>query len=215
MVVSTRENTVPQEFAPPNAVGVEQRSSYLAYLPAIYSEGDFMGRFLMIFESVMAPLEEVLDNISYYLDPAIAPPELLTWLASWLNLVLDETWPLESRRALIKSAVELYQWRGTKRGLRDYLKVYSGVEPEITEEFGGLTLDGSARLGWNTILGGSGGQFTFNVRLELDDPASVNLRQLKSIIESEKPAHTAYSLEVVAKNGSVTAQPTQPPESTN
>ena len=200
MVATIREEALPQEFSLPTIAGVEQRSSYLAYLPAIYSQSDFMGRFLMIFESVLSPIEEVLDNISCYFDPSIAPAELLPWLASWLHLVLDDNWPLESRRALIKSAVELYQWRGTKRGLREYLKVYSGVEPEITEEFGGLTLDGTARLGWNTRLGGNGEQFTFNVRMEVEDPTSQDVGQLKSIIEMEKPAHAGYTLEVVARN---------------
>ena len=80
-----------------------QRSTYLKYLPAIYSEGDFMGRFLMIFESVMRPIEEMVDNIAHYMDPDTAPEELLPWLASWVNLVLDESWPIERRRRLVKS----------------------------------------------------------------------------------------------------------------
>ena len=41
MVVATRELTA-----------LSQRSSYTKYLPAIYADSDFMGRFLMIFESV-------------------------------------------------------------------------------------------------------------------------------------------------------------------
>ncbi|MCI0869833.1 MAG: hypothetical protein J4O08_08955, partial [Chloroflexi bacterium] len=56
---------------------LKQRSSYLKYLPAIYADSDFMGRFLMIFESVLGPIQNVVDNIPYYLDPKLAPQEAL------------------------------------------------------------------------------------------------------------------------------------------
>ena len=180
------------------AAALSSRSSYLQYLPAIYSQGDFMGRFLMIFESILGPVEGVMDNISNYFDAGTAPKELLPWLASWVNLALDETWPLERRRELVGSAVELFRDRGTRRGLREYLRVYSGVEPRITEDYGGISLAGQARLGLNTVLG-AGRPHTFNVTLELDDPDSVNVAQLKAIIEAEKPAHSGYTLEILPK----------------
>ncbi len=175
-----------------------QRSSYLKYLPGIYSQDDFMGRFLMIFESILGPLEGMVDNVAYYFDPGTTPPELLPWLAGWVDLVLDERWPLERRRALVKSAVQLWRWRGTRRGLKEYLRVYTGVEPKITEDCGGIPLGQNARLGWNTVLGG-GHQFTFDVTLELEDPGAVNVEHLKAIIEAEKPAHAAYRLSIVKK----------------
>lgn len=179
-------------------VAARQRSSYIQYLPAIYADSDFMGRFLMIFERTLAPIESTIDNIAYYFDPRTTPEELLPWLASWVNMVLDESWPLERRRELVRSAVQLYRWRGTRRGLREYLRVYAGVEPEIRENFGGIPLRGQARLGLNTILG-TNTHHTFTVTLELDDPDTLNLAHVKSIIEAEKPVHTAYILNILKK----------------
>ena len=176
-----------------------QRSSYLKYLPAIYADSDFMGRFLMIFESVLEPIQNVVDNVSYHFDPALTPQDFLPWLASWVDVVLDESWPIERRRALVASAVELYQWRGTRRGMREYLRVYTGVEPKITEEFGGFPLNENSRLGLNTTLG-SGQHNVFTVTLELDDPDSLNVQHIKTIIEAEKPAHAAYRLEIKQKD---------------
>lgn len=173
------------------------RSSYLKYLPAIYADSDFMGRFLMVFEDVLGPVEEMLDNLAYYFSPGLASEGLLPWLASWLDLVLDETWPVERRRDLIKGAVELYRWRGTKKGLQDYLRTYIGVEPTITEGFGSLTLGEHSRLGMNTILGDRDSQFTFKVTIEVDDPTTVDLAQIRAIVEAEKPAHCSYTLEVI------------------
>lgn len=175
-----------------------QRSTYLKHLPAIYSESDFMGRFLMVFESILGPIEEMLDNIACYFDPLTTPEELLPWLASWVNLVLDESWPVERRRDLVRSAVSLYRWRGTRRGLAEYLRIYTGVEPKIVEHFGGIRLSPNSRLGWNTVLG-SGAHHTFTVTLEVADPDSLNVAHLKAIIEAEKPAHSAYVLELVKK----------------
>jgi phage tail-like protein len=180
-------------------VAYGQQSSYLQYLPAFYSTHPFMGRFLMIFESILGPIEEVLDNISAYMDPGTAPEEFLPWLASWLDLTLDESWPLERRRELVRAAVGLYRWRGTRRGLQEYLRVYTGGHARIEEDFPGIPLAGQARLGWNTVLGQGGGQYTFDVILEVDDPASVDVEKLKAIIDAEKPAHTAYTLQVAAR----------------
>ena len=115
-----------------------------------------------------------------------------------MNLVLDESWPIERRRLLVHSAVQLFRWRGTRRGLREYLRVYSGVEPEIVEGYGGIPLGQNTRLGWNTVLGSSM-HHTFTVTLEVEDPTSVNTGHVKAIIEAEKPAHTGYRLRIVKK----------------
>ena len=179
--------------------GQSQRSRYLQHLPAIYSDSDFMGRFLMIFESVLGPIEGMISNLPHYFDPHTTPDELLPWLASWVNLVLDDSWPIDRRRELVRSAVQLYQWRGTRRGLREYLKVYAGIEPEITENHGGIPLTGNAKLGWNTVLG-TGIHHTFTVTFEVEEPDSVNTSHLKAIIEAEKPAHTAFRLRVIKKS---------------
>ena len=172
------------------------QSSYLKYLPALYSESDFMGRFLLIFESILGPLENMIDNMAYYFDPSLCPEELLPWLASWMGLEIDETWPVERRRELVKSADLLFRWRGTRRGLREFLRLYTGVEPTITEDFGGIALDGAYELGHNTVLGG-GNKHVFTVTFEVDDPESINTGRVRQIIETEKPAHTGYILRVV------------------
>ena len=181
-----------------NAVIEDVQSDYLKYLPAFYSQDEFMGRFLTIFENILTPIEQMVDHIELYLNPSMMPEDFLPWIASWLDLVLNENWPVEKRRRLVSSAVELYQWRGTRRGLREYLTVYTGVEPMITEHLGGVSLDGQARLGENTVLG-EGRDHCFTVTLEVEDVLAIDLDRVKAIIEAEKPAHTAYILHVVPK----------------
>jgi phage tail-like protein len=188
--------TVPVE------TDVEEQSSYLQYLPAFYREDDFTGRFLHVFEDIFKSIEGIIDVIPFYFDPGTTPDSFLPWLASWLGLVLDERWPEIKRRQLVRSAVDLYRWRGTKRGLSEYLKLYTGVTPTITEHGAaeGMRLGGTSKLGTPMQIGGKGGVFCFTVELKLPDKSDVDTDVVRSIIEIQKPAHTAYLLNIIQKN---------------
>ena len=155
-----------------------------------------MERILLIFESILKPIENTVDNLERYLDPLLIPESLLPWLASWLGLALDSTWPIERRRWLVKSAAELYRWRGTKRGLSEYLEIYTGSVPEIYEYIPGMSLDQESKLGVNTQLGSAGTGHHFTVRLELDGSRQVNTDTVNAIIEAQKPAYAAYTLQI-------------------
>ncbi len=182
-----------------NKSSVRSKSSYLQYLPALYRDDELMGQFLLIFEDIMKPLENTVNNLAMYFDPLVTPEPLLPWLASWLDLALDPTWPIERRRELVKSAAELYRWRGTKRGLVEYLRIHTGSVPEISEYIPGMRLDTETKLGINTQLGSSGEGHHFTVSLELDGNNEINIDSVKSIIEAQKPAHTVYTLQIKGK----------------
>jgi phage tail-like protein len=172
----------------------ERQSRYLQYLPGLYRDDALMGQFLLIFESIMTPIEHTVDNIAAYFDPRITPGIFLTWLASWLGLSLDPDWPEDRRRELVKSAAELYQWRGTRWGLAEYIRIYTGIEPEIREYTPGMTLDGDTRLGTGTQLGSGAAWCHFTVTLPIDKDAKMDDTKVRTIIEAQKPAHSTYSL---------------------
>lgn len=172
-------------------------SSYLQYLPPLYREDDFMGQFIHIFEDLLNPLENMVNNLALYFDPLLTPEPLLPWLAFWVDLALDSSWPIGRRRELVKAAGELYRWRGTKRGLTEYLRIYTGSIPEISEYIPGMSLDAETKLGINTRLASSGTGHHFTVTLELDDNSEVSINTVRSIIDSQKPAHTVYTLQIV------------------
>src|SRR5438876_2866308 len=100
--------------APTFQHGEPEASSYLKYLPAIYSSDSFVGRFLRIFEDVLGPIQVMVDNQPYYFDPMTAPKDLLNLLAFWVDLDEGADWPLPKRRALVAAAPILYRMRGTK-----------------------------------------------------------------------------------------------------
>jgi phage tail-like protein len=167
----------------------------MEYLPSLYQGDDFLGRFLRIFEDIIAPIERTIDNVGDSLDPELAPEEFLPWLSSWIGVDLDENWPPAMQRELIASAATLYRWRGTRRGLREHLRIYTGFSPLIVENFTGLRLGQDAVLGVNARLG-TYHPHCFYVTAIAAQPASLDERILRRIVEAEKPANTGYLLEV-------------------
>ncbi len=158
---------------------------------------EFLGRFLFIFQEVLDELEDVLGQIHNYFDPLLAPDRLLPFLAFWVDLQFEPGWPVEMRRKLVRQALDLYRWRGTKRGLQKYIELYTGAVPEIEEEMASMSLGPGAVLGWNTILGG-GKNYNFTVTIRTERPELVDLGVVRGIIEREKPAFCTYELRVVA-----------------
>lgn len=176
--------------------GVKTGSRYLEYLPGIYRDDKFMGQYLNIFEDTMEPLENTIMDLYLYFDPLLTPESFIPWFAGWFDLTTDPTWTMKKLRKLIKSAAILYRLRGTKKGLSEYLKIYTDSVPEITEFIQGMTLDSETKLGINTKLGSAGTGNHFTVTIELDADSEVDINTIKSIIDSQKPAHTIYTLNI-------------------
>lgn len=68
------------------------------------------------------PLAEHVAALSSGGDDALAAfktwlDDLLAWLASWVNMVLDSSWSLDKKRLVIAEIVALYRLRGTAAGL--------------------------------------------------------------------------------------------------
>jgi phage tail-like protein len=162
-------------------------SSYLDYLPAIFRQEPFIGRFLLAFETVLsgaggaAGLETEIGGMAGYFDPATTRADFLPWLAGWVTLTLRADWDEQTRRSFIAQIVPLYRLRGTKEGLLRMLELYTTEPVEIFDTFDNLP-------------------YFFEVRLTLSeaDPALLATKQqiARAIIDQEKPAHTFYALQL-------------------
>lgn len=186
---------------------VRPRSSYINFLPALYRHVDFVRRFVTIFEQAYDPAVQTVDVLWAYLDPLTAPEALLPFLAHWVAWPLDSRWELKQQRRLIRNAIALYRWHGTRRGLRFYLHLYTGLPldddlPEaqkhisIEEIYSTGFVVGTTSLGQDSMLGG-GRPYHFLVRLRCDRPDQVDERLVRDIIEREKPAFCTYELEII------------------
>jgi phage tail-like protein len=135
------------------------RISYLRYLPAIYQEDplskDFLERFLSLFESIFYDLEVEISGVTSYFDPDTTLPEFLRWLASWVNIAIEDEWPVETKREFIRQAYHLYTMKGTVKGISRFIEIYTGKTPVILEHvLAGIpvVLGGPYRLGINAML---------------------------------------------------------------
>ena len=170
-------------------------------LPALYQEDEFAQSLTSGLDTVLAPIFSSLDNLEAYMDPGLAPEDFLDWLGGWVGLAVDETWPLDRRRAFISRAHELYRMRGTAKGLAAHVELFSGGTVEIEEP--GAT-------SWSVTTGskqpGSAG-FNIVVRVRVDDPANVDQPRLNALVAAAKPAHLTHQVEVLAKSAPAAPAP--------
>ena len=184
---------------------IRPHSLYLNYLPQIYREVDFVGRFLKIFEEAFEPDVQTLDNLWSYLDPLTAPSEMLSFLAHWVGWQIQPYLTLERQRHLIRNAIEIYRWRGTRRGLRLHLHLATNLPLDedlpneehkhigIFESFSRGFVLGGTHIGQDATLGG-GRPFHFSVRLRPVPHYQINEQLVRTVIEQEKPAFCTYDL---------------------
>lgn len=199
----------------------EKESKYIQYLPSIYQKDKdnpssaFLGNFLKAFEKVLSGIddgvsidgkpvkgiEEVLDSLYDYFDPHETPPDFLNWLAGWVALTLKEgeTWSEDKKRQLISRIVPLYQKRGTREGLEEYLKIYVGEDVSISDDLGPFRVGVNSRVGIDTVIGGLTPYFFIvDVTFPAPNPRLIEekTRAVKEIIDIEKPAHTFYRINI-------------------
>ena len=155
-----------------------------------------------MFDSVDSNLT---DGWRFY-DPHVAPPEFLQWLSHWTAFTIDLDWPETQKRALVKRAVDLYRIRGTKRGLTLFLKLFTGLEPDIEENtwpFKGFRVEAEgaetgARIALDSVVlppVDTAHCFVVTMPIKFEDVAPELVIRIHRIIQLEKPAHTHYYLQ--------------------
>ena len=153
------------------------KSNWLKYLPEIYSDDEFTGRYLLIFESIMAPLTWIIDNFDQYLGSEMAPLEWVQWISSWFDVLLLPEVPEARQRAILKQIGWLFLRRGTRVGLERLLELYFGVSVRITEPH-----DQPAH---------------FVVQLPLSQsPVQIERETIEYLIRSQTPAFASFDLQI-------------------
>ncbi len=162
------------------------RVTYLDLLPAAFRRdpqaSSFLEHFLALFEHVFTGIEDRYEQFSRDIDPDAAPLDVINWLAALIDLSFDPSWPLEKRRALVVNAISLYEMRGTPEGIARYVEIYTGVRPQIIEDFllrpGDVPFLGGpgAVLGCGTLLYAPKPTATFTTRAALTDARALTLQ---------------------------------------
>lgn len=189
------------------------RYSLLDWLPPLFAERDvqaeppganFLERFLSLFEDQFTEAEAAFESISRLLNPRASDEGWLGFVAGWLDLAFDPSWPMERRRQLVIEGAALQAGRGTPAALRRYLEIYTGHAVGIVEEFrnrppapiqlGGQGVLGVAALGGTTLATALAHRFAVSVTLPGRANRRTELSAVRKIIDGMKPAHTDYTL---------------------
>lgn len=159
-------------------------------LPALFQRDEFLQKFTAGLDQVLAPVISTLDNLAAYFDPAVAPTDFLAWLAEWVGLPLDENWRDKRQRQMVANAVDLHGARGTLRGLRDHVALFTGYQAEVSDTTGPAS---------ETPDDGGLAARVPSIRIVVTVPADadVDRERLERMVAAAKPAHVFHEIEVV------------------
>ena len=191
------------------------RQSALQYLPPPFHQDPesvyFLDRFLSYFDTVQDEIRFMMRDFTRYLDPYGVPAgPFLEWLGSWFNWQFYAQWSPELRREIIAKSIEFFKTRGTVKGIKQILQWHTGLsgeQPQIIEHFRLARLfnthsnDNSKEhcplfLAEKPLLPEQQ-KITHWFTVVLPSHVIENEEQhaqISSLIEAQKPAHTAFQL---------------------
>ena len=156
----------------------------LRQLPVGMLEDDFFRRFVSIFQELGDTLLEGADNLSNVVDVTVAPEPVVRWLGSWLGVTsIDASMPHELQRHIVRTSAAMLPWRGTRRGLQQFLELISGT-PATVEDSGGVFPEGTAP------------EEDPVVRMHVESTGWLTDSEFVELVRDEVPAHVAVELVV-------------------
>jgi phage tail-like protein len=173
--------------------GLPSRHPIGELLPLLYADDDLAQRFTAGLDTVLAPVFATLDNLPAYFEPRLAPMDFVAWLAAWVGADDAPGGADGPRREAVRRAVELHRLRGTRRGLRERLRLLLGVEAEIVDGGGAA---------WSTapdvpLPPPPTGELLVRVRPVRG--AQVDRAQVVDIVRESCPVHLTYRVEILAE----------------
>jgi phage tail-like protein len=140
-----------------------------------------------VMDVLQAPTEAMLVGLDRYFASRRTPDRFVPFLARWVDLTplfdrLAEQFGEDAEfpsgtgrlRELVAVVVRLSLWRGTRRGLLEYLEVATGLPGfELEEDAGGRP---------------------FHLRFVAPPGAEAFSSLIETIVEQEKPVHTTYEI---------------------
>ena len=169
-----------------------KRSEIERLLPAVIARtlrprGPLAG-LLDVMEGQHAPSEEVLKHLDESLNPRLTRDDFVPYLARWADLqwLLGDAKGVAAERAsfpsglgrlreLVAAAVRLSQWRGTPRGIVEFLEIATGCSGfEVVEEHEGRP---------------------FHIVVRAPSAAQDYRPMIERIVRMEKPAYATHAVE--------------------
>lgn len=106
------------------------------HVPALLADDPMVGAFLSALDEVWAPIITALDCFDAYLDPQLAPPDMVAYLGSWVLAPIDDARTPEDLRHDVTTAYEVAAWSGTAPLLHSRLVPRHAARVDISDPGG-------------------------------------------------------------------------------
>jgi len=157
-----------------------------AQVPAMLAEDPLVCAFLRGLDEVVAPVIHVIDCFDAYLDPRLAPPDMLAYIGSWILADIDDVWSEDAIRDDVARAHERNTWSGTAQAIRDRLVPREAQSVEIQDS--GDTLLSVSPTSPSDWTGGDAP--SVRIRIDVSD-----LEGVRRIVSRLVPAHVLLEVE--------------------
>lgn len=162
-------------------------------LPAMLQEDPFLQRMMPAFDSVLAPVINVLDCYDAYLDPALAPMDFVRYMGSWVAANFDTSWSDAGIRHAVATVIEDSAWRGTAQSIIRTLRGYGATDITVDEP-GSVTVSPAHTdpASWPDAP-----PPVITVRYRVPDSATEADAKLREVVADIIPSHVVVNIEVL------------------
>jgi phage tail-like protein len=177
------------------------KQSWLNYLPELYQSNDagrFLERYLAVFQTLHESMNQRIREVPDMIDVDLAGKELLVCLSQWLHIAGSYMWSEEQLRKLLKNGIRLYKKRGTREGILEFIRLYTGGEAYLVEFYQVEPYMADKRLkeSLSKLYGVS--PCTFSVILKKEYvPTQKDYKSLVRVIDEIKPAQMEADLVIL------------------
>lgn len=84
-------------------------------------------------DEVLAPIISSLDCYDSYLDVFLAPMDFVKYMCTWILVNPELGWDDDTVRKSLAHAIRFYEFRGTSRGIRDFLSTVFELDVTVEE----------------------------------------------------------------------------------
>jgi phage tail-like protein len=163
---------------------VRRNDWLIGQLPMGMLDDDFFIRFTSMFQELATTLLDGVDNIPNVVDVTVAPAPMVRWLGSWIGVDnVDSSLPVDLQRRIVRESGQILSWRGTHRGLVQFLELVTGGSVEVSDS-GGIFVAGDA------------GNRPPHVTMRVESTGWIREDDFVNLVVDELPANVTYELYV-------------------
>lgn len=161
-------------------------------IPPMLQEDPAICAFLDGLDELIAPVISVLDSFDAYLDPQVAPLDMVRYMGGWVLASMDDVWTEETVRRDVSRSAERAKWAGTERALRDRLLPYE-VRGLTVSDPGGIQVETTPT---NPATWNSPGELVVTLSVVPKVPGQAEIERLERIARTIVPAHVSVRVTV-------------------